>query len=79
MIKSNKVDILDRKNLKITIEDVLKEKNISKAELCKAMDISQATLEKYCSGDIRYLDVTFIKKVCFYLQCDIKDILKYVK
>lgn len=70
---------MDRKNLKITIDEVLKQKNKSKDELCKEMQISKTTLDKYCNGDVRYLDTTFIKKVCYYLECDVKDILKYVK
>lgn len=70
---------MDRQNLKITIDEVLKEKNKTRDQLCKDMQISKKTLEKYCNGDIRYLDTTFIQKVCFYLECDVQDILKYHK
>ena len=66
------------RQIKFMIEDVLKQKNISKEELCREMHISRETFDKYCTGNVRYLDTTFLKKVCYYLQCDIKDIIHYI-
>ena len=64
--------------LKLLIEDILKEKNISKNKICKDLDISRYNFNKYCRNEFQRIDAHLICKLCFYFECSVDDILVYI-
>ena len=67
----------DYGTIKITIDDVLKEKHISKNKLMNQAEMQRTQLNNYCHQKIHRLDISIISRICYTLDCDIKDILKY--
>lgn len=63
----------------MNIENLLKEKNISKNKICKDLDISRYNFNKYCRNEFQRIDAYLICKLCYYLDCPIDEILIYVK
>ena len=56
--------------IKIELEKVLKERKISKNQLCYA-----CKLHNYCKNKVVRVDLATIAKICDYVGCSIADIL----
>lgn len=65
--------------LELHIEEILKKKKISKNTLCKDLDIPRANLNRYCQQRFQRIDANLICKLCYYLECDISEIIEYHK
>lgn len=65
--------------LELHIEDILRERKISKNTLCKECDIPRANLNRYCQQRFQRIDSSLICKLCDYLECDISDLIEYHK
>ena len=63
--------------IKITIGEFLKQKGISKNKLMNKAEMQRTQLNNYCNQKIQRLDMSIISKICYVLECDIGDILKY--
>lgn len=63
--------------LTLRIDDILKEKNISKNQICKDLDIPRSNFNRYCRNEFQRLDVGLICKLCCYLDVDINELIKY--
>lgn len=63
--------------IKIYLEEVLKKKNMTSKELCRLIGITEANLSILRSGKAKGVRFSTINKICFYLECDVGDILKF--
>lgn len=63
--------------IKINLEKVLKENNMTSKELCKKIGITEANLSILRSGKAKGVRFTTINKICYYLHCDVDDILSF--
>lgn len=59
------------------MEDVLKERNMTSKELCGLIGITEANLSILRSGKAKGIRFITVNKICYYLQCDVGDILKF--
>lgn len=64
-------------HLKLHIEEILKEKGISKNKLCKELDIPRSNLNRYCQQNFQRIDANLICKLCDYLDIDISELITY--
>ena len=64
-------------SLHFDIEKILKEKGISKNQICKELNIPRSNFNRYCRDDFQRMDVALICKLCYYLEIDISDLIKY--
>ena len=64
--------------LRLRIEELLREKNISKNRICKELDIPRTNLNRYCNNKFQRLDAMFLCKLCNYLQVDISELIIYI-
>ena len=69
------------------LENLLKEKNISKNKLCEACNLQRTQLNNYCKNKVsnhtldrlkKNMNITLItlERICTYLDCTPNDILK---
>ena len=65
--------------IKINLEKVLKENNMTSKELCKKIGITEANLSILRSGKAKGVRFTTINKICYYLHCDVGDIMEITK
>ena len=66
-------------HLELHIEELLKEKGISKNTICKELDIPRSNFNRYCRNEFQRLDAQLICKLCSYLDCGIEELIEYVK
>lgn len=60
----------------MNLENLLKEKNISKNKLCEACNLQRTQLNNYCKNKVTRIDFTILAKLCEFLDCTPNDILK---
>lgn len=61
----------------IDLENLLKEKNVSKNKLCQNCRLQRTQLNNYCKNKIGKVDLNVLERMCTYLECMPSDILKY--
>ena len=59
------------------LDEVLKERGITSKQLCQQIGITEANLSILRSGKAKGIRFGTINKICYYLQCDVGDILKF--
>lgn len=59
------------------IDKVLESKNISKNKLEREANLQRTQLNSYCNNKVKRIDLETIAKICYVLECDIKDIVEY--
>lgn len=66
-------------NMAITIhlDKILKERRMTSKELCGLVGITEANLSVLRSGKAKGVRFSTINKICYYLQCDVGDILHF--
>ncbi len=63
--------------IKVCLEDVLKMRGMTSKELCRLVDITEANLSVLRSGKAKGVRFHTINRICYYLDCDVGDILKF--
>ena len=63
--------------IRVHLEDILKKRGMTSKELCKLVGITEANLSVLRSGKAKGVRVHPITRICYYLQCDVGDILKF--
>lgn len=61
----------------VYLDEVLKSRNMTSKELCKWVGITEANLSILRSGKAKGVRFGTINKICYYLECDVGDILKF--
>lgn len=59
------------------LDEVLRSRNMTSKELCKLVGITEANLSILRSGKAKGIRFHTINRICYYLQCDVGDILKF--
>jgi putative transcriptional regulator len=72
---SKKWGISIMKRIHMRIEELLKERGISKNQICKDLDIPRGNFNRYCRDQFQRIDANLVVKLCGYLNCDIQDLL----
>lgn len=63
--------------IKVYLEEVLRQRNMTSKELCALVGITEANLSMLRSGRAKGVRFGTINKICYYLQCDVGDLLKF--
>jgi len=69
--------VWDCGSLELRIEAVLKEKGISKNQICKEMDIPRPNFNRYCKNSFQRIDANLICKLCYYLDVNVSELIVY--
>lgn len=70
---------LDYGYFKITIDEYLREHNISKNQLSEKANLQRTQLNSYCNNKIKRPDFDVLARICYALDCDLADIVCYVR
>jgi len=63
--------------IRVHLEEVLKKQGMTSKELCALIGITEANLSILRSGKAKGVRFSTINKICYYLSCDVGDILKF--
>ncbi len=70
---------LDYGHFDIVLAEYLQEKQISKNKLAKKANLQRTQLNAYCRNDIKRPDLDVLARICYALECDLTDIIRYVR
>ena len=63
--------------IRIHLDEILRTRGITAKELCALVNITEANLSILRSGKAKGVRFGTVNKICFYLNCDVGDILKF--
>jgi putative transcriptional regulator len=63
--------------IRIYLDEILKARGMTSKELCALVGITEANLSILRSGKARGVRFGTINKICWHLNCDVGDILKF--
>ena len=63
--------------IKVYLDAVLKQRGMTSKELCTQVGITEANLSILRSGKAKGIRFGTINRICYFLQCDVGDILKF--
>jgi putative transcriptional regulator len=59
------------------LDEVLRSRGMTSKELCRLVGITEANLSILRSGKAKGVRFHTINRICYYLNCDVGDILKF--
>ncbi len=63
--------------IQVHLGDILKERGMTSKELCAKVGITEANLSILRSGKANGVRFHTINRICYYLDCDVGDILRF--
>ena len=64
-------------SLEIRLNELLKQKGLSKNKLSHKAEMNWKQIDNYCTNNISRLDVFVLCKLCTVLECRIEDLLVF--
>lgn len=61
----------------VHLDEVLRDRGVTGKELCAKIGITEANLSILRSGKANGVRFHTINKICYYLNCDVGDILRF--
>ena len=61
----------------VQVSEILKERGMTAKELCAKVGITEANLSILRSGKASGVRFHTINRICYYLECDVGDILRF--
>ena len=63
--------------IRIHLDEILHTRGMTAKELCALVNITEANLSILRSGKAKGVRFGTVNKICYYLNCDVGDILKF--
>lgn len=63
--------------IQVHLDDVLRARGMTAKELCAKVGITEANLSILRSGKAKGVRFGTINRICYFLECDVGDILKF--
>ena len=63
--------------IRVMLGDILKRRGMTSKELCAKVGITEANLSILRSGKANGVRFHTINNICYYLNCDVGDILRF--
>jgi len=63
--------------IRVHLDEVLRARGMTSKELCARIGITEANLSILRSGKAKGIRFGTINRICYYLECDVGDILKF--
>ena len=63
--------------ISIHLDEILRTRGTTSKELCAKVGITEANLSILRSGKTKGVRFATINKICYYLECDVGDLLKF--
>lgn len=64
--------------VKIHLEELMEERNISINKLSFRAEMQRTQLKNYCKNKVQRLDIAVLSRLCYALDCDLSDLLEYI-
>ena len=64
--------------IKIKLDELIKEKDISKNKLSQRAELQRSQINHYCNNTISRLDTDVLARICTVMECEIEDLLEFI-
>ena len=61
----------------VNLDEVLKARGITARQLCEQVGLTEANMSILRSGRAKGVRFHTLNRICYYLQCDVGDILRF--
>lgn len=61
--------------IRINLDELLKDRGMTSKQLCEKVGITEANMSVLRSGKAKGVRFHTLNRICYYLQCDVGDIL----
>ena len=78
-MEKNVYSLKDYGKVEITLKEILDKKGISRNKLSVMIAVNYDLVNRYYNNRVIRVDIDIIARMCYVLDCDINDILKYRK
>lgn len=68
----------DYGEIKIHLDEMLEEKNISLNQLSFRTEMQRTQLRNYRDNKIQRLDIDILKRLCYVLECNLDELIEYI-
>ena len=65
--------------IKIKLSEQLGKRRISRRELAQLIGVRPNTIGDIYNDNVKRLDISTLNKICMVLNCDISDILEFIR
>ncbi len=66
-------------HIEISIKELMDEKQITRNALARAVNTRFEVIDKWYNGHVEKIDADILARICFVLECEPGDIIKYDK
>lgn len=74
------VDFKKYGKIKINLSEIMDKNGITRNKMCKLTGVKYDIVNRYYKAEnIERIDLDFFARVCFVLNCDISEVLEYIK
>ena len=63
--------------IRVYLDEMLRMRGMTARELCGLVDLTEANLSILRSGKAKGVRFHTLNRICFYLECDVGDILRF--
>ena len=63
--------------IRVCLDEVLRARGMTSRELCARVGITEANLSILRSGKAKGIRFGTVNRICYFLHCDVGDILKF--
>ena len=68
---------LDYGHVEVLIDAMLCKRKMSKNVLAEKANLQRTQLNSYCNNKIKRIDFEVLSRICYVLECDVHEILRY--
>lgn len=66
-------------HIEIQLREIMDSQQISRNALARAIDTRFEVIDKWYKGNVERIDTDILARICFVLQCEPQDIIRYVR
>ncbi len=70
---------IDYGHVEIKLKEIMESQDISINKLACRAEMQRTQLKKYINNNVQRVDFAILSRLCYCLDCDLNDILVYVK
>lgn len=63
----------------INLKNLLEEKNMSRNKLCGLIATNYDLVNRYYNNKVTRIDLDIVARICYVLDCEVSDLIKYEK
>ncbi len=64
-------------HIEIQLKEIMDSRQISRNALARAIDTRFEVIDKWYKGNVEKIDADILARICFVLQCEPQDIIRY--